>query len=530
VVAERAAGLQYGALWAQLIPAVVAVLAYLGALRNGFAYDDVPVISENEWIRSGTELRHALTLPYWPHGALYRPVTSFTFALDWLAGHGSPFLFHLGNIVWYAVGVALVARLALRWWPPLIAGLAGLLFALHPVHVEAVANIVGRSELLAGVALLGLALVVTAPGPVSPGRLVAVTALSVLAIGSKETGALAPVIAWAALRARPGEPTPRADVSRVVIASLFGLCIMALPRVEVLGTLGGDRPHPAFTTYGPGQTLALALATLPHAVALVIVPQLPRPDYSPPAAAIVHPSILLVLAGAILVVGAVSVMLVHARRPSAASFAGVFGVVTFAPVSNLVLHTGVVLAERTLYSPSVGACLLAGGATAALIARREPALARVVAGVWLVVAGVGAWFTLGSVGIWRDNASVFQAMVERAPSSYHGYYMLAKAQQGAARDVEAHRLYVRAIGLFAGDPRMMSEAGFNAAAVGDTSDAVAWLSAALARSPASPVTRSTLIALDLRRGDRALLHAGVTIYPNQASWRALMDSLDRVRQ
>src|SRR6185503_3962928 len=51
-----------------------------------------------------------------------------------------------------AVGVAL------RWLPPVPALAAGLLFAVHPVHVEAVSSVVGRAELLAAVALLAAVL------------------------------------------------------------------------------------------------------------------------------------------------------------------------------------------------------------------------------------------------------------------------------------------------------------------------------------------------------------------------------------
>src|SRR4029077_621844 len=105
--------------------------------------------------------------------------------------------------------------LALRWWSPLAAATAGLLFAIQPVHVEAVANVVGRAELLAGAALLGMALVHSAPRPLTTTRVIAVGLLAAAALASKETGVVAPLVAWATVRLRSDAPT--ANTRRVTI-------------------------------------------------------------------------------------------------------------------------------------------------------------------------------------------------------------------------------------------------------------------------------------------------------------------------
>jgi len=138
---------------ATLIPALVALLIYLPALRNGFALDDITIVRDNFRIHSLSTLPQALSLPYWyEEGHLYRPLTTLSFAIEWAVGGGSPLVFHALNILWHTVVTILLVRLALRWWPPLAAGAAGLFFALHPVHAETVANIVGRSELVCAAA------------------------------------------------------------------------------------------------------------------------------------------------------------------------------------------------------------------------------------------------------------------------------------------------------------------------------------------------------------------------------------------
>jgi protein O-mannosyl-transferase len=516
-----------------LAPAIVAIVIYLGALANGFAYDDLPVIPDNDWVRHGMTLTHALTLPYWPAGALYRPVTSFSYAVDWLVGGGSPVLFHAVNIAWYALGAALVTRLALEWWPPLAALLAGLLFAVHPVHVESVANVVGRAELLAGVTLVGLALVVMAPRPLTNARLFGIAALAALALGAKETGVVAPIVAWAtAAMRRDVQP---GDTRRITLAALVGVALVLAQRATVLGTLAGDAPHSAFLVSTRLQSLALALETLPRALGLLVVPQLPRIDYSPTSAALTHPEPALVLLGAVLVVAGALVVVLHARRPSRWSWAAVFAVATFAPVSNLVLHTGVVLADRTLYSPSIGLSMLAGGALAALLSRHSPLPRPVLPIISLATAVAfviaGCIYTLRTVAVWHDNVSVFTAMRDRSPTSYRGYYLLGKGRRTNGPSPVAHQDYITAIALFDGDPGLLYDAGMNALGVGDTTDALKWLAAAIDRSPTQRRARTSLVLLHLHRSElapaRQLLQGGLTLEPDQHLWRKILDSLDR---
>ncbi len=77
----------------------------------------------------------------------YRPLCTLSFRLNYLVGGLDPFGYHLVNILLHAIASGLVTftanRLFERFLPTL---LAGLFFALHPVHTEAVAGIVGRAD------------------------------------------------------------------------------------------------------------------------------------------------------------------------------------------------------------------------------------------------------------------------------------------------------------------------------------------------------------------------------------------------
>src|SRR5438093_1505067 len=142
-----------------------ALVPYVPALWNGFALDDLYIIVWNPLVHSVQGVWRAFAAPYWPPdlgGQMYRPLPLAAFAVDWSIARGHPGLFHAVNLLWHAGAAVVVAALARRWADNTSAALAaGLVFAVHPVHVEAVANIVGLGELMAA---LGVCLAAYAAG------------------------------------------------------------------------------------------------------------------------------------------------------------------------------------------------------------------------------------------------------------------------------------------------------------------------------------------------------------------------------
>ena len=132
------------------------------SLGNGFAYDDLPLIVENARVTTLLPPWEYFGQSYWPAGGLYRPLTAWLLALQWKLGGGAPWIFHATNVALHALVTGLVYLLARRMLAPAWAGLAALLFAVHPVHVEAVANVVGSRELLCTALVLAAVLTATA--------------------------------------------------------------------------------------------------------------------------------------------------------------------------------------------------------------------------------------------------------------------------------------------------------------------------------------------------------------------------------
>ncbi|HUO08612.1 MAG TPA: hypothetical protein VM008_09960 [Phycisphaerae bacterium] len=141
--------------WMLLLIGLLAAGVYANSLKNGFAFDDVAIVENNthvldlDWVGIWTD-------NYWPKAnginpdSLYRPLTLWTYLANQAITPGIAGAFHATNVLLHALVTVLASILAWRLignrWA---AVLTGVLFAVHPLHTEAVANTVGRAEILA---------------------------------------------------------------------------------------------------------------------------------------------------------------------------------------------------------------------------------------------------------------------------------------------------------------------------------------------------------------------------------------------
>ena len=136
---------------------VLAFGIYANSLNNAFHYDDSPTIVENPAIRSLANIPHFFlskqdfssdeTFAAPKH---YRPVLLTTYAFNYALGGLNPLIYHLTNIVLHSLTAFFIYLLVLLLMENRIAALlSGLLFAVHPLHTEAVNYISARSSILA---------------------------------------------------------------------------------------------------------------------------------------------------------------------------------------------------------------------------------------------------------------------------------------------------------------------------------------------------------------------------------------------
>jgi hypothetical protein len=129
-----------------------AALLYLNTLQNAFVLDDRSLVETNPLIRSLADVPTLFATDYSAPNAkagLYRPLVTTSYALNFAVGGREPRGYHGVNLALHALVSVLVWALYRRLsGDALTAGAAAFLFAAHAVHTEAVANVVGRAELL----------------------------------------------------------------------------------------------------------------------------------------------------------------------------------------------------------------------------------------------------------------------------------------------------------------------------------------------------------------------------------------------
>ena len=391
-----------------------ALVPYLPALWNGFAMDDLYIIVWNPLVHSVQGVWRAFGGPYWPPdlgGQMYRPLPLATFAVDWTIAHGHPAWFHAMNLIWHA-GVAVIVAIFARRLADWTAALAtGLVFAVHPVHVEAVANVIGLAELMAAawVCLAVYAAVVRQDVLLSGAALV-------LGLLSKENAVVAPaLIGWAWIVGLPSRPTSRRMLafaaSWVVIAGAY----LAVRSVVLHPYARLHAIAPVFLGESALAGRLTAIAALGDVLRLLLVPLTLRVDYSPAERTIVR-SVLdgrFLIGLACLAIWAGLLVMAWRRQRRLEAYGLGWIAIAFLPVSNLLFSSGVLLAERTLYLPSVGLALAAGVALARLPVPRF----RIALGLLVIAGGVRSALR---TPVWHDDFAVTQSILEDSPNSYRG--------------------------------------------------------------------------------------------------------------
>ena len=444
---------------AYLTVAASAFLVYLGALRLGFALDDVPIIATNPLVHRWSGLLEAFATPYWPPAAgaaMYRPLTIASFALDWQSGQ--LVWLHAVNVLWHVAASVTVAALARRWSDSTGGALlAGMVFAVHPVHVEAVANLVGRAEVLASLFAM-LSVYAALERDQLAWSLVALT----LGLLSKETAASVPgLIAAGWLTGVGHRPSRRRLLEYLGGWVCVALCYGVL-RWWVLHPYADQvQVAPVFVGASFAATRLTAVGSFADVARLLLFPAHLRVDYSPAERTLLTtPLDARFLLGALcLGLWAALIVVLYRRRPAIA-FGLLWTGVALLPVANVLLLTGVLVAERTLYLPSAGLAIALGAAAGDL---RHPRL-RLVAVAIVLAAGAR---TALRVPVWRDSASVLQSVVRDAPRSYVAPMWTATTALAQHRPADALRDYRVAAAITTNAPKLLMVGADAAFTLGD---------------------------------------------------------------
>jgi len=452
-----------------LAAAIVAALAFAASANsivNGFVYDDVYTIIRDPRAHTLAGWWTEFTGTYWSArwgSDGYRPMTRILFRLAWAVGDGSPMPFHAMNIVLHLAGSVAVLWLASALLPFAAAWIAAALYAVHPVHTEAIANAVGVSELsvlLLIVLAAGLYLHGRQRGPVTPRRWLAIGTLYAFACFFKEHAIVLPaVLIFAELLVVP-DRLPGRDRLNTLRLPILLLTVVAVAflwaRTSAVRGVSGFVPAIPFQTLNltSGNRFLTMIGAAPEWFRLLLWPQRLMTEYAPPYIDMAEGPSLIQLPGALLLIGTLGLAIACWRRSPVTSFGIVWIVLTLLPVSNLLIPSGVIVAERTLMLPSVGAMIAIASAVPWLYARLEPHRATRIAGAAAVVVllALGMGRSIARNRVWVDNETLLHRGVLDSPRSYRTHWLLGYYLKTTNRSEEGLRHLEQAFRLFPYDP------------------------------------------------------------------------------
>ena len=442
---------------------LLASIPYLNGLRAGFTFDDRVVVRDAPRLASPSRAGELFVSGHF--GASletaknYRPFALLTFAVQrWTTGK-DPLPFHLVNVGLHAATTILFAAWLLSLGMPRGPSLAAAaLFAVVPVHVEAVTGVVGRFELL--VAMLGFAAALLfrratdgprlAPVPYA-GALLALAA----ALLSKENAVVLPgVVAVGELLRRDSREPLASRLRRKALpfaGALAPIAAFAAFRVFLVGSglVGAkgaffDLDNPLAPLDGPLRA-ANALVLLLRYVAQTFVPVGLSADHSAHALELVgspfEPGALAGLAGAALLLAA---GLASVRRLPLVALGVAIFLGTFLPTSNLLFPIGTIYADRLAYLPSAGLLAAAAGA----VASASPFSAAFRRALLATALAAFAGATAARNEVFRDDETLFADMVAKVPRSARARYCLAFEAWERGETLRAGRSLRKAVAIF----------------------------------------------------------------------------------
>jgi tetratricopeptide (TPR) repeat protein len=410
-----------------ILLAAAAIGAFAASVPGEFVLDDVAFLPDSPRLAAVSNPLVFLETRVWDHAAvdvdapLYRP--AFVAAL-WAGSAvlgASPRAWHALVLLLHAACTLLVWRLARRLLPaaPPFAPLAGaLLFAVHPVHTEAVAWILGFTHPLA--TLFALAAALAQVRHADRGRtadLAAAAAFSTAALLSNEVALVVPPLLVAVDAGVRGRPSGRvALVHLVPLAIVLGLRARILPEaVPLAPSAAGVR---AAAEFGAAYVRQLLVGWPQHV------------HLSLPPGGVADPLAWLLAAGAV-AASAWAAWRAPSEARSAVRVALAWCWGGLLPLAAAAMNPRPLFAPRALYLASAGLAVLAAWGVAGAV-RRAPALAR---GTALGLAALGLVasnaFALG----WTDNATVYARAAAADPSNLT--VRLKRAEILAARGDQA---------------------------------------------------------------------------------------------
>lgn len=445
----RDARTQRSRVWIHLLViAAVLFAVYYNSLGNGFVADDNGFIKDNTSIRDLGNIPDFFLSPKSMAASdsewgtiIYRPLRTASFALDYAVFGLEPFGFHLVNLLLH-IGAAITLYFVIMhlFSVPAAAFLGAMLFALHPVHIEAVSWIASRADLI-GLILFNFSLISYFRYRESRSKIYLALSLlfSFLAYIGKETMVSLPalIMLYDFVKAK-GKPLSEIIRSNILSWALFSAVCVAymVIRFQITGRMSTNQGWWGGTAYS--NFLMMAEATAAYLRLLALPYGFTFHYIIDPAYSVFDPKVLTSLFAILL---SLVLMVFFFFRQRMVFFLLAWFYIGLIPIANIIPISFSMMAERYIYMPSAGPIIAAGYGLWYLyktLSERSALYGRAMAAAIVVLFAVYSVQIIVRNADYKDEFAFYKSAVSVSPAS-------APSNKGLADQYHLMKEYDKAI-------------------------------------------------------------------------------------
>jgi len=442
-------------------------IIYGRTLAGDFVFDDRGIVDHQYLLADLNKFDQVLMLPYFTEAAgLYRPAVLASYAFNYIVLGSAPWGFHLINLLLYAASVFLIGLILKRLFKDkLPAYLTAAFFLVLPIHTEAVANIVGRAEILALLFSLLVFFELLKKDIVwwRAGFWLA------LALGSKETAVAAVPIAVLIIYLKEKEFFSRRILQKYAktifgmflgLSVYFGLRFLVLGKIYFFKAVTSVVENP-LQFVSVKERIFTALSVLTMYLEKVFWPFNLCSDYSfnqlPVIKSFLAPETLI---GALIIIFFSSAIFIFLRRAPVLALASAIFIFSYLPIANLIFPTGTIAGERLMFYPSLGLCLFFVWLMLSLYRLMSgKLLVYFYAAFFILICAFYGYLSFSRSGDWLTEKRLFTSAAKCAPNS-----VLSQSNLGAAYYLEkdlinAKKALLRAEQIYSGYPKGINNLG-----------------------------------------------------------------------
>ncbi len=446
-----------------VIVGFLAFALYANTFQHEYALDDTIVIAKNAYVYEGfTRLDSIFTTDTYGGyyklfnssnqlaGGRYRPLSIATFAIeqqflgaipekkvDSVVAHAGEFgpqedklnhdmhVRHVFNVLWYTLSVIVLLyflRYVVLKNNPLIAFMAAILFAIHPIHTEVVANVKSRDEILSILFICTTFICAFKYYDLKEKKwLIAGLISFFLALLSKEYGISLLVLLPLALYLC--RPSLIEDCIKLVLPYLAVFAIYFVIRKLIVAPMSPDAVEDIlnnpYALAAGHEEKATQISTTLNYLKLLIFPHPLSADYSYNSIPYKDFSDLQVWLSLVVHIGLIYLFFYYLKRKSVMAFAIAFYLLNLLLICNIFFNIGGTMGERLIYHSSVGFALAVAFFLNMAMEKIKPAATgkMVVAGCMVLIIGLCSYKTIDRNKYWKNDQTLFFEDIKVQPNS-----------------------------------------------------------------------------------------------------------------